>query len=116
LRPYDLDNARDGDRQLTRESIQSWLDCNAGDFQEILDFQADLEDGDVTVLIPWQDEESECVYTDCTSYHWGIFPYHNCIFTCYYYANSFILKNLTSLRNIYQRKRNISHPFHWILW
>jgi hypothetical protein len=65
LSDYDLENARDEDGNLTRDSVQDWLDKNAGDFQQVEDFEADLEDGDTSVLIPWADEESEMTYNDC---------------------------------------------------
>jgi hypothetical protein len=65
LSGYDLENARDENGKLTRESIQGWLDKNAGDFQSVEDFEADLEDGDERILIPWVSEESEMTYNDC---------------------------------------------------
>jgi hypothetical protein len=63
---YDIGNATDDDGQVTRGSLQGWLDCNAGDFQDITDFRASLEiDGD-TVTIDWEDEQSELAYNDAT--------------------------------------------------
>ena len=61
----DLENARDDDGKLTRDSVELWLDTHAGDFQHIIDFEADLADGDVDVVIPWATEEGELTYIDC---------------------------------------------------
>jgi hypothetical protein len=67
---YDLDsyavgNARDQAGAITRESVQAWLDTHAGDFSNVIDFEASIEDGDVTVDIPWADEDSELTFGDC---------------------------------------------------
>lgn len=62
---YDLENMRDGNGKITRDSVQRWLDCHAGDFQSVTDFSASLEDGDETVDLPWAHEESELTYGDC---------------------------------------------------
>lgn len=59
LTDYDLNNARDDDGKLTRESVARWLDMHAGDFAGITDFWASLEDGENTVEIPWKSEDSE---------------------------------------------------------
>lgn len=60
----DVDNARDDDGAVTRESIALWLDSHAGDFSGVTDFSASLEDGDSTVDIPWADEASEMTFGD----------------------------------------------------
>lgn len=66
LTDHDLDNARDDDGKLTRDSVARWLDSHAGDFQGVTDFYASLEDGDETVDIPWQQgEDSEYAWIDC---------------------------------------------------
>lgn len=62
---YDVDNARDKDGKITRESVKEWLSKNSGDFQSIVDFEASIEDGDETIDIPWAKEENEIVYADC---------------------------------------------------
>lgn len=69
LTGYDVDNARDDEGNLTRESVQRWLDCHAGDFSEIIDFSASLEDdrNDTTVDIEWSDEDNEMTYYACMS-------------------------------------------------
>ena len=59
LSPHDVESITNGihavagDGKITRESVQCWLDCHAGDFSEIIDFSASLEIGDETVEIPW---------------------------------------------------------------
>lgn len=63
---YDVNNARDEEGKITRESVQRWLDMNARDFSSVLDFWASIEDGSETVEIPWGSEESEMTYNDCT--------------------------------------------------
>ena len=65
LSQYDVDNCRDEDGKITRESVEDWLGTNAGDFSKVADFYASIEDGDTTVIIPWADEESESVWCDC---------------------------------------------------
>lgn len=51
---------------ITREDIEEWLSKNAGDFQEIVDFNADISFGDTQdLIIPWKNEESELIYNDC---------------------------------------------------
>ena len=65
LRDYDVENCRDDNGQITRESVSEWLGGNTGDFQSIEDFSASIEDGDQTVDIPWATEEGEMAYSDC---------------------------------------------------
>jgi hypothetical protein len=62
---YDIENMRDEDGNITRDSVEQWLACNSGDFQNVTDFSASIEDGDTTVDIPWKDEDSELTYNDC---------------------------------------------------
>jgi hypothetical protein len=59
LSAYDVENAKDDDGQLTRESVEHWLCLHTGDFQSIIDFTASLEDGPNTVDIPWSNPNSE---------------------------------------------------------
>lgn len=63
---YDVENARDENGEINRESVQRWLDCNAGDFSNVTDFFASIEDGNETLEIPWADEDNEFIYSDCT--------------------------------------------------
>lgn len=65
LSSYDVENMRDDDGKITRESVENWLGCNSGDFQSIDDFYASIEDGDETIDIEWASEESEMTYNDC---------------------------------------------------
>lgn len=67
LRDYDVENARDDDGQITRESIHHWLDTHTGDFTGVIDFSASIEDGPDTVDIPWASEDGEYAYLDCMS-------------------------------------------------
>jgi hypothetical protein len=62
---HDVENMRDDDGQLTRESVSLWLDSHAGDFQHVADFSASLEVDGNTVDIPWQSEDSGEVFADC---------------------------------------------------
>ena len=65
LRDYDIENMRNDEGQITRESVEQWLTTNSGDFQSVTDFSASIEDGENTVDIPWASEESEFTYVDC---------------------------------------------------
>lgn len=56
LGKYEMDNIG----EPTRENVMNWLGSHAGDFQSIKDFHAIIGD----VEIPWENEESECVYSD----------------------------------------------------
>ncbi len=67
LSAYDVENAKGENGKLTRESVQRWLDCNAGDFQHVIDFFASIEDGKDTVEIPWATEEAEELYCGLNS-------------------------------------------------
>ena len=56
LRDYDIENIRAyGADELTRDAVEKWLAVNAGDFQSIGDFHADIDEFDS----PWASEESE---------------------------------------------------------
>jgi hypothetical protein len=43
---------------ITREDVEEWLSKNAGDFQFIDDFEADISYGTEDLVIPWKEEES----------------------------------------------------------
>jgi len=62
---YDVENMRDDDGKVTRESVEQWLTTHSGDFSSVIDFSASLEDENDTVEIPWQDEENEMAFCDC---------------------------------------------------
>lgn len=66
LSTYDLDNIRAyGDGTITRDGVERWLLTNAGDFQHVQDFRADITDGDTDIVFDWASEESEFTYNDC---------------------------------------------------
>jgi hypothetical protein len=65
LSSHDVENARDEDGTVTRESVQRWIDCHAGDFSNVIDWCASLEVGDETVDFDFADEESELTFNDC---------------------------------------------------
>lgn len=65
LSTRDVDNCRDDSGHLTRESVEQWLTTHTGDFQHVADFYASIEDGENTVEIPWQSEDSEVMFNDC---------------------------------------------------
>jgi hypothetical protein len=62
LRAYDIENIRDDEGDITRDSVERWLAMNSGDFQHVEDFAAYIEN----VTIPWKNEESEFIYNDLT--------------------------------------------------
>ena len=71
LNGYDVDNlensglGRELSKEQKREVIEVWLVMNSGDFQRILDFEADIELGDGSnVTVDWQNEDSEFEYMD----------------------------------------------------
>lgn len=74
LRAYDIENMRqeaiyrNDDPTITREVVECWLATNSGDFQEIIDFEASIEDGDQTLDFPFATEDGEMAYVDCFSY------------------------------------------------
>lgn len=70
LNSYDVGNLEDlglGDKlskEEKREVIEGWLARHSGDFQKILDFDADIELGDgCNVTVEWL-QDSECEYLD----------------------------------------------------
>ena len=58
LSAYDEENIG----EPTRENVDEWLVTHAGDFQEVIDFEADIGDAE---LIPWADEDNELRFLDC---------------------------------------------------
>jgi hypothetical protein len=67
LSDSDVDNCRDDDGKITRESVEQWLMTHSGDFQSVMDFHASIEGGPNTIDIPWATEEGEMQYYDCVS-------------------------------------------------
>ena len=69
---YDVGNLEDSglceelSQDEKREVIEGWLVKNSGDFQKILDFEADIELGDGSnVEVHWDDDVNYCEYLDC---------------------------------------------------
>lgn len=65
LDSYDIENCRDDEGNITRDSVEQWLMTHSGDFQHVIDFSASIEDGDKTVDIPWATEEDKYQFNDC---------------------------------------------------
>jgi hypothetical protein len=51
---------------LTYDNVEDWLMKHSGDFQEIIDFRADIYDSvlGIDVVFEWEDPESEYTYFD----------------------------------------------------
>ncbi len=56
--PVTADAVRGTDGHITRASVGHWLDSHAGDFSQILDFEASVEDGEDTIDIYWADDSN----------------------------------------------------------
>lgn len=68
LSAYDVENARDDEGKITRESLDRWVSLHSGDFSSVVDWSASIEDGDETLDFDWEKgEESECAYLDACS-------------------------------------------------
>lgn len=74
LREYDIENMRqearfrnDDDPTITREVVEYWLSLHSGDFQDVIDFEASIEDGDQTLDFPFASEEGESAYLETVS-------------------------------------------------
>lgn len=64
LRQYDIANMRGrvSDDAITRDDVEDWLGCNAGDFQSIMDFRALIDNEGIE--IPWNTEDGEIEFSD----------------------------------------------------
>lgn len=71
LNSFEVENATDEEGNITRKSVENWLNSHAGDFASITDFEADIAVGDKDIVIPWEDEESEVTYNDCMFSEWN---------------------------------------------
>ena len=61
----DLGLGEDLSKEQKREVIEKWLVMNSGDFQKILDFEADIELGNGSnVTVDWLNEDSEFLYNE----------------------------------------------------
>lgn len=67
LTAYDLDNMRPEDGPITRDDVDQWLASHAGDFREVIDFYATIEDGDQSLEFDWATEDGETAYLDSVS-------------------------------------------------
>lgn len=72
LNGYDVANleasglCEEQSQEQQREVIEGWLVKNSGDFQQILDFEADIELGDGSnVKVDWDDDVNYSEYLDC---------------------------------------------------
>jgi len=86
LTARDVEDLRDENGNITRESVAEWLTTNTGDFQEIIDFSVDITLQQVDIVehpkglsykpdptkvgfyqvdFPWAKEESEITFNDC---------------------------------------------------
>lgn len=61
---YDVDNARDEDGNLTRESVERWVLTHSGDFSSVEDFRGDISDGAENFVSEWADSDSEARFMD----------------------------------------------------
>lgn len=62
LSKYDVENMTDENGNITRESVDEWLNSHSGDFSIVIDFRADLETGEKNVIVEWENEENELIY------------------------------------------------------
>jgi hypothetical protein len=67
LSDTDVRHCKDDQGRLTPTSVGYWLRNNSGDFQDLTDWAASLEDGDDTVDIPWSTEAGELAFYDCVN-------------------------------------------------
>jgi hypothetical protein len=66
LTTYDMENIKDENGKITRDSVERWLSCHSGDFSQVIDFSADFDYEGKHIDIPWsKGEESELTYSDC---------------------------------------------------
>lgn len=62
---HDVENMRDDDGNITRESVERWLMLHTGDFQSIQDFYADIETPEgINHVFDWASEIGEMNYLD----------------------------------------------------
>ena len=62
LTDSDVESLRDENGIIERSAIFGWLGTHAGDFQSVIDFNADFGDDFVSA---WESEENEAIYIDC---------------------------------------------------
>ena len=81
LRPYDVGNmrgVRSGGQNITRDDVEHWVALNSGDFQNVTDFRAVIDDGPLpacdscghvkrrALVFDWENEENESAFLDAT--------------------------------------------------
>lgn len=64
LSQHDIDDMRDADGKITRESVDRWVSVNSGDFSSLKDWRASIEDGNTTIDLPFTSEDGELAYLD----------------------------------------------------
>ena len=67
LDAHDLENAKNDNGIIDRESLENWLCLHCGDFSGIEDFSASVEPDyqKDTLEIPWGSEDNEIIFYDC---------------------------------------------------
>ena len=66
LNYFDIKDLLRGRETFNRDDILEWLYKNAGDFQQIVDFEADIElpNGE-NLIVEWLNEENSYKYYEC---------------------------------------------------
>ncbi len=65
LTEHDIENIRAyGGGISDRDAVELWLSAHSGDFADVADFAASVEDGEDTIDIPWADEASGLAFGD----------------------------------------------------
>lgn len=59
-----IDDLRGDDGLITRESVELWLTTHTGDFSSVDDFYADIEAPEGNVIIEWESEDIELMFSD----------------------------------------------------
>jgi len=65
MRETDGDTLPVTEGPITRESVQRWIDTHCGDFSNVVDWWASIENNGETIEFHWQDEQHEVDYYDC---------------------------------------------------
>lgn len=70
LSSFEVENCKDSDENITKESVREWLDSHSGDFSEVIDFAYDLTLGDgnngwVDYVGGWENEDNEIDFLSC---------------------------------------------------
>ncbi len=65
LSQSDIEQMTDDDGNVTRESVEQWVNTNSGDFSKVIDFYADIETGKGNIIIEWNSEDNEITFEHC---------------------------------------------------